>query len=143
MEGFAFDGDRLVPWRDGDRERKALATVTVRLSAQFGRIFEGAGCGEVTFHDLRHEATSRLYEKTSLSDVEIAKITGHSSTKHPDALSQSTRQQSGCPSVVKKPSEIAYRLGLPIQWLMLDCALAEIAMRIRLNGGLCPRRLSV
>lgn len=81
MEGFTFDDDRLFPWWDGDRDAKALATVTVRLSAQFGRIFEAAGCGEVTFHDLRHEATSRLYEKTSLSDVEIAKITGHSSTK--------------------------------------------------------------
>ena len=81
MEGFTFGGDRLFPWWDGKRDAKALATVTVRLSAQFGRIFEGAGCGEVTFHDLRHEATSRLYEKTSLSDVEIAKITGHSSTK--------------------------------------------------------------
>lgn len=81
MEGFVFDDDRLFPWWDGDRDTKVLATVTVRLSAQFGRIFEAAGCGEVTFHDLRHEATSRLYEKTSLSDVEIAKITGHSSTK--------------------------------------------------------------
>nr|WP_213766780.1 site-specific integrase [Caballeronia sp. dw_19] len=81
MEGFTFDTDRLFPWWDGDREPKALATVTVRLSAQFGRIFDAAGCGEVTFHDLRHEATSRLYEKTSLSDVQIAKITGHSSTK--------------------------------------------------------------
>jgi integrase len=29
------------------------------------------------FHDLRHEATSRLYERTTLTDLQIAKITGH------------------------------------------------------------------
>ncbi|MFM0660104.1 site-specific integrase [Paraburkholderia sediminicola] len=81
MDGFTFEGDRLFPWWGGELETKALAKVSVRLSAQFGRIFDAASCGEVTFHDLRHEATSRLYEKTSLSDVEIAKITGHSSTK--------------------------------------------------------------
>ncbi|KLU28138.1 GTP-binding protein LepA [Caballeronia mineralivorans PML1(12)] len=81
MSGFEFDGGRLFPWRDGCRDRKVLAGVSVRLSGQFGRIFAAAGCGDVTFHDLRHEATSRLYEKTSLSDVQIAKITGHSDTK--------------------------------------------------------------
>lgn len=81
MEGFDFDGGRLFPWWNGSRDRKALAGVSVRLSGQFGRIFDAAGCGDVTFHDLRHEATSRLYEKTSLSDVQIAKITGHSDTK--------------------------------------------------------------
>ncbi|AWU94830.1 tyrosine-type recombinase/integrase [Azospirillum ramasamyi] len=29
------------------------------------------------FHDLRHEATSRLFEQTDLRDIEIAAITGH------------------------------------------------------------------
>lgn len=81
MDGFTFDNGRLFPWWDGQLDTKELARVSARLSAQFGRIFEAAGCGDVTFHDLRHEATSRLYEKTTLSDVEIAKITGHSSTK--------------------------------------------------------------
>ena len=32
---------------------------------------------DLHFHDLRHEATCRLYERTTLSDVLIAKITGH------------------------------------------------------------------
>ncbi|WP_211704157.1 tyrosine-type recombinase/integrase [Paraburkholderia aspalathi] len=58
-----------------------LAGISARLSGQFGRIFDAAGCGDFKFHDLRHEATSRLYERTSLSDVQIAKITGHSDTK--------------------------------------------------------------
>jgi integrase len=81
MRGFAFDGGRLFPWWDGSRDRKVLAGVSVRLSGQFGRIFDAAGCADFKSHDLRHEATSRLYEKTSLSDVQIAKITGHSDTK--------------------------------------------------------------
>ncbi|CAG4906404.1 site-specific integrase [Paraburkholderia saeva] len=81
MSGFEFDGGRLFPWWDGSRDRKVLAGVSVRLSGQFGRIFDAAGCGQVTFHDLRHEATSRLYEKTNLSDIQIAKITGHTDIK--------------------------------------------------------------
>lgn len=58
-----------------------LAGVSVRRSGQFGRIFDVAGCGDFRLHDLLHEGTSRLYERTSLSDVQIAKITGHSDTK--------------------------------------------------------------
>ncbi|MFM0736778.1 site-specific integrase [Paraburkholderia xenovorans] len=81
MDGFSFAAGRLFPWWDGSRDKKVLAGVSVRLSGQFGRIFDAAGCGDFTFHDLRHEATSRLYEKTRLSDVQIAKITGHSDTK--------------------------------------------------------------
>lgn len=53
------------------------ARVTSRLSTRWGRIFEAAGCPDLRFHDLRHEATSRLFERTDLSDIEIAKITGH------------------------------------------------------------------
>ncbi|MET3234238.1 UNVERIFIED_ORG: integrase [Burkholderia sp. 1263] len=81
MEGFSFEGGRLFPWWSGSRDSKVLAGVSVRLSGQFGRIFNAAGCDDFKFHDLRHEATSRLYERTSLSDVQIAKITGHSDTK--------------------------------------------------------------
>lgn len=55
--------------------------ISARLSQTFGRIFEAAGCGDFTFHGLRHEATSRLYERTKLSDVEIAKILGWRSLK--------------------------------------------------------------
>lgn len=61
------------PWYRGtDRKR-----VTSLLSRQFGRIFRTAGCEGLHFHDLRHEATSRFYERTTLSDLQIAKITGH------------------------------------------------------------------
>jgi len=55
--------------------------ISSRLSQTFGRVFESAGCGEFTFHGLRHEATSRFYEKTTLTDLEIAKILGWKSLK--------------------------------------------------------------
>ena len=36
-----------------------------------------AGIEDLTFHDLRHEATSRLFENTDLDLLKIAEITGH------------------------------------------------------------------
>ena len=75
MKGFSFDGGRLFPWWDGSPE--SLNPTTSSLSQQFSRIFEAAGCADLRFHDLRHEATSRLFEKTKLSDVQISRITGH------------------------------------------------------------------
>jgi integrase len=52
------------------------------------------------FHDLRHEATSRLFEHTDLRDLEIAMITGHRSLemldryKHLRANRLSSRMKS-------------------------------------------------
>jgi integrase len=78
---------RLFPWLREDwmadralRDRE-LSRVTALLSRQFVRIFTAAGCDDLTFHDLRHEATCRLYENTDLSDVEVAKIMGWSSLR--------------------------------------------------------------
>lgn len=48
-----------------------------RLSHLFASRFAKAGCPDLRFHDLRHEATARFFEKTSLTDTEIAAITGH------------------------------------------------------------------
>ena len=48
-----------------------------RLSHLFASRFAKAGCPDLRFHDLRREATSRFFERTTLSDAEIAKITGH------------------------------------------------------------------
>lgn len=67
----------LFPFWNGDLSSISLRRTTSKLSRQFTRIFETAGCYDLNFHDLRHEATSRLYEKTALSDMEISKITGH------------------------------------------------------------------
>lgn len=79
MEGFGFGSGRLFPWWDGRRE--SLAATTSILSRQFGRVFEAAQCDGLRFHDLRHEATCRFYERTTLSDLQIAKITGHKDLK--------------------------------------------------------------
>lgn len=72
-------GDRLFPWWDGDVSEKALARMSDYLSKLFVSIFEQAGCDGLRFHDLRHEATSRLFERTTLSETQIMKITGHKS----------------------------------------------------------------
>jgi integrase len=71
--------DAVFPWWTGTTERRPLAKTSDYLSKLYGNIFKDAGCVDLTFHDLRHEATSRLFEKTRLSETEIMKITGHKS----------------------------------------------------------------
>lgn len=71
--------DLLFPWWNGDDSRKALRDTSDYLSKRFKQIFEQAGAADLRFHDLRHEATSRLFERTSLSEAQIMKITGHRS----------------------------------------------------------------
>lgn len=75
LRAFMPPSGLVFPWWDGTE--KSLPRTTSRLSRQFGRIFSAAECVDLRFHDLRHEATSRLFERTSLSDTEVAKITGH------------------------------------------------------------------
>jgi len=77
----------MFPWldwsksSDKDAWNEELKRVSVKLSGQFGRIFGAAGCGEFTFHGLRHELTCRLYERTKMTDVKIAKMLGWRSLK--------------------------------------------------------------
>jgi integrase len=47
------------------------------LGTAFKRIRDRAGLVDFRFHDLRHEAISRLFELTDLSESEIATISGH------------------------------------------------------------------
>ena len=77
MKGFNFDKGLLFPWWNGDVHDDVLRKTTSMLSQQFARVFDAAGCADLRFHDLRHEATSRLFERTHLSDIEISRITGH------------------------------------------------------------------
>lgn len=70
-------GNLIFPFWNGLQSREGLTAVTSKLSRQWRRVFEHAGCKNLGFHDLRHEATSRFYERTTLSDLQIAKITGH------------------------------------------------------------------
>ena len=74
------------PWWGGDDSLKALKDTSSEISKLFfnsknNGIFDIAGCVGLHFHDLRHEATSRLFEKTNLNELEIAKITGHKSLR--------------------------------------------------------------
>lgn len=68
---------RLFSYWDGDLAVRNLDHTTAEVSRRFRLAFNEAGVQGLNFHDLRHEATCRLYERTSLSDVLIAKITGH------------------------------------------------------------------
>lgn len=50
------------------------------ISQTFSRVCQRFGIHGLRFHDLRHEATSRLFEK-GLSIAEVASITGHADLK--------------------------------------------------------------
>lgn len=50
------------------------------ITQAFTRICERAGVVDLTFHDLRHEATSRLFER-GFNPIEVASITGHKELK--------------------------------------------------------------
>ena len=47
------------------------------ITKAFIRVRDRAGVEDFHFHDLRHEATSRLFENTDLDIMEIKSITGH------------------------------------------------------------------
>lgn len=74
-------GDLLFPWWDGNQEHGALKMMSNFLSKLYINIFRDAGCKDLTFHCLRHEATSRFFERTTISETKIMKITGHKSHK--------------------------------------------------------------
>jgi integrase len=49
------------------------------ISKWFRSAADDAGLTDLRFHDLRHEATSRLFENTDLDFMEVKGITGHKS----------------------------------------------------------------
>lgn len=71
------DDDNVFAFWDGKTDPYSLKNFTTRLSAQWKRIFSAAECDDLHLHDLRHEATSRLYERTKFTDIQISRITGH------------------------------------------------------------------
>lgn len=71
--------DNLFPQWGGSYDPDKLRATSGRLSQQWARIFSAAQCDDLRFHDLRHEATSRIYKRTTLSDIQISRITGHKS----------------------------------------------------------------
>lgn len=68
---------RLFRWWKGDTSKVALDRVTTYVSKTFADAFAEAKLDDFHFHDLRHEATCRLFLRTTFSDIEIARITGH------------------------------------------------------------------
>jgi len=72
-------GDLIFPWWDW--QVHALDKTSDDLSKLYKKVFQAAGCDGLTFHDLRHEATSRLFERTTLRETAIMKITGHKSVR--------------------------------------------------------------
>ena len=48
-----------------------------KITLKMGKACKEAGIKGLRFHDLRHEATSRLFENTDLDMMEIRGITGH------------------------------------------------------------------
>ena len=74
-------GGLVFPWWSGVEEENDLNKTTYRLSRQFGRIFNAAKCDDLHFHDLRHEAISRLYERTTIDSSVIKQFVGHISEK--------------------------------------------------------------
>lgn len=77
LDGGGATGDYLFPWWSGDDSERALRAMSDYLSKRFVAIFEQAGAKGLRFHDLRHEATSRLFERTKLTETAIMRITGH------------------------------------------------------------------
>lgn len=78
IERHAGEGDDpLFPWWSGARAAKELKRVSALLSRQFARIFDAAECSDFHFHDCRHEATCRYFERTNMDMMVIARITGH------------------------------------------------------------------
>lgn len=71
--------DMLFPWWNGVASDSELGACSDYLSKRFKGIFKQAGAVGLKFHDLRHEAVSRLFERTTLSESQIMKISGHKS----------------------------------------------------------------
>lgn len=56
---------------------RVLPTSEAAISQAWGHAVKRAKISGLRFHDLRHEATARLFERSDLRDIEIASITGH------------------------------------------------------------------
>lgn len=77
--------ERVIPnWRGADSVNKPWGIARARARAAYesdckvaGQALRAGFLENLHFHDLRHEATSRLVERGVFGDLEIAGITGH------------------------------------------------------------------
>jgi len=93
-----------------NRERKTGLIWDMRpdsISQAFERVCITAGIENLRFHDLRHEATSRLFE-LGLNMIEVAAITGHTSLEmlkrytHPRADEMAKKLERKYAKLVKR-----------------------------------------
>ena len=87
LKSLPRDGEYVFPWWEekdwATRAERAKQLKIVRnyLSKLFSQVFDEAQCADLRFHDLRHEAISRVFERTDLRVEEIMKHTGHRTHK--------------------------------------------------------------
>lgn len=84
LEGLPRTGDRVFHWQAADSVNKTWKRVLERARAAYAldcklasRIPRAGFLEGLHFHDLRHEATSRLFERGVFDSMEVASITGH------------------------------------------------------------------
>lgn len=61
----------------GRKKGRVLPITVSALRGAWDRAKKEAGIADLRIHDLRHEATSRLFEKGVFDSMEVASITGH------------------------------------------------------------------
>lgn len=81
LAAWPMDDEFVFPWFKGDYSHSGLKKMSTHISQKWRTVARLAGCEDLRFHDLRHEAVCRLYERTTLGDVQIARITGHRDLK--------------------------------------------------------------
>lgn len=87
LESLPRSDKRVFPtWAASDSFNKAWRTAIADAQQAYAKDCKTKGIQpdesflvDLVFHDLRHEATSRLFEKHRLDSMEIAMITGHKS----------------------------------------------------------------
>ncbi len=84
LDGMPRTGDRVVHWKASDSVNKTWNRAIKRAQAAYaldcklaGRVPRKGFLVGLHFHDLRHEATSRLFERGVFDSMEVAGITGH------------------------------------------------------------------
>ena len=85
LRSLSRNGTRVFPtWCASDSFNKAWHAAILEARQAYAKDCKANGevadpnfLTDLVFHDLRHEATSRIFEKRKLDSVEIAAITGH------------------------------------------------------------------
>ncbi len=68
---------RILKQLEGENDIYVFGIKPITISKAFNIVCSRAKIEDLHFHDLRHEATSRLFECGKLNMIEIAHITGH------------------------------------------------------------------